>query len=1324
MKKTAVIPFAVIFRSCAVFIILFQIRLIAGSLADTPVFITTLLFGFASAVFLSFLYNKKRGLSGMNHLAAAVSIGMIPWITRALIAAPRFFIPQSTGSAAITMDSLLLNLDRNNFVSLFPYYWSALTTWFCLRSSGRRKFLRACVIADAAILLFIYSAAKTANVEIYRWPVIIIAVFTAAVFFKALALVFSMPPETKLRKTEIIISAAALAAIIGAGGYLFLKPIREQAVKMGGGFLEPGFFSFGFSKFPKLDSEISMKNDLLFIVKKEKDENILLRQLVISGYSRKEGFYPLEEFDVKNHPPRLPPRQEFYPRPEPENARRSLQEYFLVNLNPSSFIGMKEPVSVTPYESWDSSSFNSAYAVESLVSGADYIDLYRSYRAASGVENKLSHEMFGMSETEYNIYTDYGNDTRILSLAEEITDGIYNYADKIFAVYEYLKYGDYRYSLKPGIASDGDQLGQFLFKTKKGYCTYYAFAYTLLLRSLGIPARVAAGFYADKETGVFDYYPVRADMAHAWTEAAFPQYGWIEIDPTSEELAAGEEPRFFAGMDPALFERLMKEILDNRSKMKIKEDLEEDKTRSASALGLLTRSVISIIKNYRQYILISAVIILFLYIRCGVLVSAFLTKNPRKRSVRIFKHACRRLRLAGFSRANGNSAENLRYTEPEWAFYMNGKFGGIYPMYQQAAAARFAPEYTDATAEEQWKNYGDFRASYSRQVSLPRRIAAWVLPPLAAIGGKGNAAAIIVLFLCLLSPDTRAQDSSRRSGAADELYGRALNADYSELWDRAIELYKEGMTLFPEDPRFPWSLGDLYYMKSLYSLAWNEYRKTDSLDPANPDILIMLARTAGFLNRDNVSAEYYERVLELEPDNIPAISGLGWMYFKVHRLEDGKKLLLSALERFPENAELAMTLGSVYSDMYNYEESKNWYTKAISLGEKTRDKSFASIAYYNLSILESGFYRYDLCMEAIDSSLKIHNHFSGRLAKGELYKRRLELEKSRSEYEAAYETDTSPLSKLYLAHIYQISGKLEAARLYAENCLKDGNHSWMYYYGIDTDRYRRDIHEVLAAIYSGLANVERLTPRAKPHEKALSLLKYFSWKLKYGVNIRLYQKHCLAAANAYSPGKNGGFHPDSFRNYSSAFESYPRRSLNYLNVSREFETALIPAAAPSYDLDEGVLTGGRDLLLKALRGLDPLWERELISKCRAELSDSEELFALNRGALRQAGIRLPVQIVISGKTGGTDRDTARVKKHLRKALLKAGFRNSAAGEDARYILNIEIKGNSVNCDLADLKAGAEQKMETLNYTFPLRETTRAECYSLAGNISGAAFTVE
>jgi hypothetical protein len=72
-------------------------------------------------------------------------------------------------------------------------------------------------------------------------------------------------------------------------------------------------------------------------------------------------------------------------------------------------------------------------------------------------------------------------------------------------------------------------VAEFLFDRKAGHCEHFATALTLLLRALGIPARVASGFYGGER--VDDVYVIRGGDAHAWTEA-FIDGKWQRLDAT------------------------------------------------------------------------------------------------------------------------------------------------------------------------------------------------------------------------------------------------------------------------------------------------------------------------------------------------------------------------------------------------------------------------------------------------------------------------------------------------------------------------------------------------------------------------------------------------------------------------------------------------------------------------------------------------------------------------------------------------------------------------------------------------------------------------
>ena len=71
---------------------------------------------------------------------------------------------------------------------------------------------------------------------------------------------------------------------------------------------------------------------------------------------------------------------------------------------------------------------------------------------------------------------------------------------------------------------------------KQGYCQYYATTMAILLRERGIPARLVAGFLPGERTGNSEV--IRFNGAHAWVEAYFPGYGWVEFDPTGGGISA------------------------------------------------------------------------------------------------------------------------------------------------------------------------------------------------------------------------------------------------------------------------------------------------------------------------------------------------------------------------------------------------------------------------------------------------------------------------------------------------------------------------------------------------------------------------------------------------------------------------------------------------------------------------------------------------------------------------------------------------------------------------------------------------------------------
>ncbi|GAA0360613.1 transglutaminase-like domain-containing protein [Alkalibacterium iburiense] len=127
---------------------------------------------------------------------------------------------------------------------------------------------------------------------------------------------------------------------------------------------------------------------------------------------------------------------------------------------------------------------------------------------------------------------------RVAELAEEITEGLDSEYEMVRAIEQYLKEdGGYRYSLLEVESSpEGeDYVDYFLFNSFIGYCDNFSTAMTMMLRTIGIPARWTKGFtpgnlYINgKDT---PYYQVSNANAHSWVEVYFPSFGWVPFEPS------------------------------------------------------------------------------------------------------------------------------------------------------------------------------------------------------------------------------------------------------------------------------------------------------------------------------------------------------------------------------------------------------------------------------------------------------------------------------------------------------------------------------------------------------------------------------------------------------------------------------------------------------------------------------------------------------------------------------------------------------------------------------------------------------------------------
>jgi len=137
---------------------------------------------------------------------------------------------------------------------------------------------------------------------------------------------------------------------------------------------------------------------------------------------------------------------------------------------------------------------------------------------------------------------------RTRSFARELRERVASDADFVQLVLDKFNSEPYVYTLQPPILTGSDTMDQFLFQTRRGFCEHYAYAFVVLMRAAGIPARVVAGYQGGEINPVNQTVVVHQFDAHAWAEVWLQGQGWTRVDPT----AAVSPSRIELGLEQAL----------------------------------------------------------------------------------------------------------------------------------------------------------------------------------------------------------------------------------------------------------------------------------------------------------------------------------------------------------------------------------------------------------------------------------------------------------------------------------------------------------------------------------------------------------------------------------------------------------------------------------------------------------------------------------------------------------------------------------------------------------------------------------------------------
>lgn len=142
-----------------------------------------------------------------------------------------------------------------------------------------------------------------------------------------------------------------------------------------------------------------------------------------------------------------------------------------------------------------------------------------------------------------------GSNPLARALAERLYRESADDSDYVQRVLAMFRDQPFRYTLQPPLLND-NSMDQFLLETRAGFCEHYAYAFAVLMRAVGVPARVVAGYQGGEINPVNGTVIVHEFDAHAWNEVWLDGRGWVRVDPT----AAVSPARIEFGLEDAMQE--------------------------------------------------------------------------------------------------------------------------------------------------------------------------------------------------------------------------------------------------------------------------------------------------------------------------------------------------------------------------------------------------------------------------------------------------------------------------------------------------------------------------------------------------------------------------------------------------------------------------------------------------------------------------------------------------------------------------------------------------------------------------------------------------
>jgi len=154
-----------------------------------------------------------------------------------------------------------------------------------------------------------------------------------------------------------------------------------------------------------------------------------------------------------------------------------------------------------------------------------------SYQVTSYTETTLE-PLLNEKERLINLRIPIDSNPKLQAQGRELSVKYSDEIQRAQAILNIIREQEFYYTLTPPLLI-GNELDQFFYQTKKGFCVHYASVFTFMMRASGIPARVVTGYLGGEYNKQSDHLSIYQYDAHAWSEIWVADKGWLRVDPTA-----------------------------------------------------------------------------------------------------------------------------------------------------------------------------------------------------------------------------------------------------------------------------------------------------------------------------------------------------------------------------------------------------------------------------------------------------------------------------------------------------------------------------------------------------------------------------------------------------------------------------------------------------------------------------------------------------------------------------------------------------------------------------------------------------------------------